>query len=718
MASVKAVEFIQGMIGKYPELLMLTGSANATPEATFAESAELSIGQTLFPHLAKTDLIEFDRTVLGLLALHWVLSGAYGAFTACQKGDDKLEYAQFKALRDFTLRVLCSPERIEALEVYLVINDLGKVKSLVEMMEQKVGMVSVDHDLILAEALRRFPEVSPSFSSLSNEYQQSIISGIASGFNLGQFVQAENVTASLAGLNQVDRKSFDFFAVHSLFDTAGAAGHAVQNGSAVFSNSTVGNYMLAVKIIQETVYEPSCPKYAAYDRYLYLKAVNLALLNERESQEDMIWAVARLCCQTRISQPEKAKQLLEVFEKLPRNTQAILVKELNKKGTDDGWAILIYYAPALLLNLKRTLLPPEENKIYFALCLLARLYQHARILIRRRAGNGIFTVMASEIAKVAAENPMILESMDFRLVSIGENDAKAELVAMPEVDDLKFPRISMPEVVGKRIAFAGIGGGSDCIQAAILAKMMETDARISVAAVISIRSQNTQSQNLAGAVGVSRTVENFDYSPGKDVYKLKPESTGSGRFLENLPATFFPTYLVVESANVSLADQLQMVVDECGADTVIAVDTGGDALCRQSAEDSQDVRSLLAISQLNCLNKLSCEIAVGVDAPFNAEQVLFDAKAECFTSLAEFRQLIMGIYEAWDFAGNSDTRFGKTPLAWQAALNQKFGWQALDLPTCVVLDEANPWMPFVYIQSSMSSIFFMDLKKHLAAIGC
>jgi hypothetical protein len=396
-----------------------------------------------------------------------------------------------------------------------------------------------------------------------------------------------------------------------------------------------------------------------------------------------------------------------------------LLKELNKKGTDDGWAILIYYAPALLLNLKESMqLALDGYEEYFCLDVLAHLYQHARINISKRTGNGVFTVMASDIAKAATENPSSLKCMDFRLVAVGDNDAKAELIPVSGFAESNFPRLdSLSQVTnGQRIAFVGIGGGSDCIQAAILAKLMEREAQIEVAAVISVRAMKSQSQN--------RTVENYESSPINGVYKLKPESTGSGRFLENLPATMFPAYLVIESTNVELSAQLQAAINDCGADTVIAVDTGGDALYQIEVEQwhiatpDQDIRSLQAIRDLHCSRKLSCEIAVGVDAPLNAEEILLQAEARYYYPFKRMADIVAEIYRQWDFTGNNDKRFGKTPLAWQMALLKRLdGWRALDLPTRVVLDESNPWMPFVLIRESMAGMFFMDIDKHLKAIG-
>jgi hypothetical protein len=728
MANQNAVNFTQDMINKYPELILLTGSANATPEATVIPSSESSIGQVLFPGLTKEGLIEFDRTVLGLLALHWVLENDFDSFTSCQKGKDKLSPEQFEILRNFTRGVLSSKERVEAMETYLVINDLGKLESIVKMMEQKTGFSSVDHDLILAKALQECPEVSPSFQRLSGDLQQEILQAIISAFNLGQFVQGENVAASLFALNGMEYKSYLLFAVHSLFDTAGAAGHAVQNGSIIFNEPTVANYLLAIDVIEEVAYCRKGQISNAYAIYLDKRLMKFGINNSFQSRENWrkLQAITRLCCQMRINDSSGARTLLEVFDGLPRNTQAILINELNRTGIDDGWAILIYYAPSMMLNLMQSLKEqPYQQRVSFALNMLARLYQNARMSLIGRSGNGIFMVMAKDIASVAAKNPVSLEVADFQIRMISDCDAMAEVIEVPIVKAENFSKVSdLSELIKcNSVAFIGIGGGSDCIQAAVLGTLACVSMdKTEVTAIISIRTQITQSQDSAGMQGVDRTVEDYERILLPGVYKLKLESTGSGRFLENLPAQLLPTYLVVESTEVSLVDQLQAVLDECKVTTLVAVDTGGDALYQthvvqgHKATPDQDIRSLHAINLLKCPQKLSCEIAVGVDSPMNAEEILIKAEAVCYEVPRDLASIALSLYKKWDFTGDNDERYGKTALAWQMAMKEKYGWTALDLPTRVVLDKARPWMPFVLIQPVMANVFFMEVEKHLQAI--
>ena len=167
-----------------------------------------------------------------------------------------------------------------------------------------------------------------------------------------------------------------------------------------------------------------------------------------------------------------------------------------------------------------------------------------------------------------------------------------------------------------------------------------------------------------------------------------------------------------------------------GVDTIVAVDTGGDALYstvgqeQAKATPDQDLRILQALTQIN-IPAFSCEIACGVDSPENAEVVLMSAHASYYKPSEEEALRIADTYREWEMDGINPKRFGKTPLAWQAALQGKQGFECLPLPSHVVKDRANPWNPFVYVdgksspdhEGSMNGMFFMNLNDHLNAIA-
>lgn len=95
-----------------------------------------------------------------------------------------------------------------------------------------------------------------------------------------------------------------------------------------------------------------------------------------------------------------------------------------------------------------------------------------------------------------------------------------------------------------RSVYIGIGGGSDVVQATQVATIAEKP----IACIISVRANKTQSQGDKNTqIGMKRTVENHGGEVVPNVYRIRPETTGNGRFMENIPARIgAPVYLVLD----------------------------------------------------------------------------------------------------------------------------------------------------------------------------
>jgi hypothetical protein len=261
-------------------------------------------------------------------------------------------------------------------------------------------------------------------------------------------------------------------------------------------------------------------------------------------------------------------------------------------------------------------------------------------------------------------------------------------------------------LAGNRCAFVGIGGGSDGVQASILAELSGKPS-----CVISIRRGNRNVQNHGGEIT-------------KGVFLVTPETTTSGRFLEHLYSHKFKSYIVEDYENGELTNQIAAAMAHFGkVDTLYAVDTGGDALYKTGVDSNtiatpdQDIASLEAISQLKAQELYSVIIANGVDAPPYAAQVLADSKADQIFLTPDEAQRVLQIYRDYHLDGTDDNIFGKTCLAWQAALRGERGPVRLPLPNHAVNHPTNPWNPIVNITDEMAGIYVMSLKRHLAVLN-
>lgn len=691
------------VVRAYPDILALTGQVDASPFGIAMANLDKELASE---RLFGVTHPEFDRTIAGLLVFKWLLNGEYDRLVAVQPEATRLSRARFDEIRAYVRKVVTDDESLDAMITSMVINDLGKAKDFVARTRELTGVMDVDHDNVLLAALEKDERVAPSYAWLSPHYREVIRKGLAAKFNLGQFVQAENVPFSLEGMRQLmsDPESLDFFLVHALIDFAGVAGHKTQRGSLLLDEPKATGYLTGIAALRGL--GEGCSTQEVYDRFLAAKArtFGLDLNGER--------ATVRLATMLGLTGAEDAARVRQALGALPANTRAILEREMNLSGYEGQPAILIYYAPAIVSNVRAALggLTPEALSIGFTT--LARLYHQARAT--RPIGAGVFTLMAKSVAELAGQDPRALAARAFTLNPVGRG-AEVSLSEIPTLDKKSFPALgSLSALPGYHLGLVGIGGGSDGVQAAILGLMLKQVGK-QIPFVISVRTVHSE--------GEARTVHNHGGEITAGVFRITPETTGSSRFLESRMAEVAETFLVLDAQDGRLADQIRAVLLVTGgADHLVAVDTGGDSLYDEmavstsAATPDQDRRVLSALPSVG-LPTMTAVIAPGVDIPSNANEILKRAQAKFLEPTAEQALMALGQYRAWRMDGSDETAFGKTALAWQAALHSELGLRVLPIPTARVLDARNPWGPFLHVTETMRGMFFMNLPDHLRAIG-
>lgn len=708
----------------------------STPKGIFGPNKNLTPSILLFG----ADIVEVNRTAVGYLALKWILANDYETFTQNQAAPVRLSRESFSRLRSYVLATLKTPEDLDAMIVMILTNDLGKIKRYHELTEKAVGRAVVDHDEVLFVGFREWPEISPNFMRLSAEKKGWIIDGLKMGSNLniGQFAQAENLPANLLGVRSLTGKpeAFEFKFIELLLDVAGANGHLDAGGAKVMIEPVYQNFMLARNALHDIITGGSVRD--GYDQILIEKnrllvGKGFRSLDVKSSVER---AILRLLTLRRTTTREQAEELYEVFLGLPANARAILVSELNVDGTDDGWGTLPYYAPALINNALVSLFKTPGGSIEALRTVflsLARVFQEARIQLKNRQSSGIYTVNVESLAKFALsdeyrDNPDALLNLHYELFQNGSdaNQFGVKLSSYSSIDSSQFEQMnSLVDLPGNSFAVVGIGGGSDGVQAAQLALMLRSAGK-NVKFIGSVRTDKTGSQSPSGEIGENRTLHNHGGMIAQGVYHVLPSSSGSGRFLENLPADELRMYLILDRQNGGLPSQFENLIDFVGGvDTLIAVDTGGDVLFPSNGEKQnqgrstpdQDLRVISSLRAIHVTYKLSAIVAAGVDSPLNAQSILQQAGAQYYSLSDAQKASVIANYIRWQMDGTNENRFGKTPLAWQLALTNQLGMRVMPLPTKVVVDQKNPWNPFVFVDQSMSGVFFMHLDSHLNVIG-
>lgn len=421
---------VKDYLNKYnQELTWLTGNTHSTPELGGAIEGDRTVGQVLFPELTKDQVKEFDRTAVGLLAFNWVMDGDYDSFTECQPENQKLSRESFQRLREFTRKIVPDDDARNAMNVYLVVNDLTKVNSVVEELEKRTGEKQIDHDVLLLDVLKNHKDLSPSFAALPSKYQELVINGLSAKFNMGHLSQAEGPAAIMTGLKDVDAESLNFYLVHVLYDTAGVVGHIKQNGSLVMNEPTFRNMEMAIEAIDYL--RSGHTETESYDHMLEARSKDWDLdINKNPADK----AVARVACMLRLSgagDKQKVDIIKSSLESIGEEHRNLLIHELNKSGLDGDNAILIYYGPAILANAETAFKKQNDtnsfaHSIDIGLRTFARIFAPARELISDRKGNGVFTVMSNEVATLAGKDPNALLTANLQVVQEGP-DARVKI---------------------------------------------------------------------------------------------------------------------------------------------------------------------------------------------------------------------------------------------------------------------------------------------------
>ena len=326
---------------------------------------ELSPSQLIF----REDFPEVNRTLVGILALKWLISNDYDTFTGYQDTEMKLREHSFVTLRNVFLEGLQSNEDVYALVVATLVNDLGKDDSLWEevqgLLPRRRHRPNHDEILYLAAHLglvpliADFPSSSPCRASLDKGMR------LGSNLNVAQLAQAENVPASLLAIHSLDSDrhalTLKFFEI--LLDVAGAQGHLDSRCCKTMTEPLYHSY----SAIREALFglaKGALTARDAYDTVLSRKADTLVqtgfkLLRIDHPKER---ALLRLLCMARASSYEEAETIDIAFGTIGHRELTSLVDGLSVDGIQDGDAIIPYYAPSLFAVLLRHLQKSSREK--------------------------------------------------------------------------------------------------------------------------------------------------------------------------------------------------------------------------------------------------------------------------------------------------------------------------------------------------------------------
>lgn len=347
-------DFLQSVYQRFPqETHMILGSADASPESGPAKKNATSYAIDLLPDFDIVDSREFDRATLGLKAFFEIITGTdLDKWTINKK--------IIKEITNWVVPQIKNNDDLEAWSYAILFNDLGKLHTSNEHHEKMYNNHAADHDANMVDILKADPEFYPGFLTLPQRYQESLILGLGSGFNLGKAVQLEspnNAWYPFLKLNEFDQ---NFHLGHCLFDFIGVsgAGNPREYAPFVMNDNTLGSFLNIIRLHNHLDYG-----------MFRLEQVGLSVCIEHA------FPISRLIAMARIFDKPNRDKLMNAIGLLPQQTKEVLFNELNTPGCKQYPAIELQYSPAILNQVVNN---EDETVIAKTLASMAHLFKSAR----------------------------------------------------------------------------------------------------------------------------------------------------------------------------------------------------------------------------------------------------------------------------------------------------------------------------------------------------
>jgi len=328
-----------------------------------------------------------------MIALCGLLTQSYTEFT---KGDRMpITHEDFHWIRGNLISVINTWQMLDAMFVQLACLNVGTIASFRANMPVDLQSNSMDPDTVLSIAIAKCPYLLPSVDRQGADGRSLIELISSAGFNIGQFLQAENVPASLLGLiraNANDSLGRQLTKVICLTQHIGRLTFSLHLKPVFDSVRSALEVLFDIKTIGAT---------GTYEAFLYNRSQKFSL--NLSSQRHIL----RLCLMLRLppGNPDNngVACLLSTFNDLSQDEKECLESELNRSGVDDGMAVMVYFAPNLLQQMYAT--EKLKEGISFGLkaglAALARIYSLVRKKLERYnlSGSGVHFVDLKHVVK-------------------------------------------------------------------------------------------------------------------------------------------------------------------------------------------------------------------------------------------------------------------------------------------------------------------------------
>lgn len=403
------------------------------PELSWFATREIDLGHDgMYHHDANSwsyriwgeQYPEFDRAVLRIWALRAIYKGnfeSYCFFVRGQPSNSTLTHSAFidlhidlnRLLESFPTFTLKRKKILEALEIFLVLSDIGKSHAA-RAKARSHGIFDPSHSDFFRTCLAQCPHIFPSLARISFPYQEIIIKASAAT-NLEHVCNIEGNTTVFQHYNDfpLEKPFFNFAFMAHVCSCAAKKSYQRIDGCRNFDQNMHQSMQAVYNLYMQN---PHQPPHLLYKKYLALRARWLGLdINIPEER-----VLARVGAMIDLVGVEKGRMLKQAFAKLDVRLQALVISQFDPRNKDQLLRTPLHITSILNNMIEHKSLGYNfqerlEKTLVLSLPFVAQVLKEHREYLRSNAEKSFVPLNFNQIARAIKDNPFSLNYVQYQL---------------------------------------------------------------------------------------------------------------------------------------------------------------------------------------------------------------------------------------------------------------------------------------------------------------
>lgn len=332
----------------------------------------------------------FDKAVQKVLTIFWALKGDLVKLRASGLSEENA--ASFSAYIKCTIQ---TTEDIVQMIYLSMAADFGKTAVVVSHDISTIYGADANHITAVQYFLRnpKLAKSSPTFRAMQSPNQQletlQILFAEATGLNLGQGGNGENVASHWRVAEQLDLTSLKKLAAIYLIKLSGVIGN--RDGIGILSDQLYTLFSLQLDALIKLKTGHYATAEEAFQAYQGNAAKILGYtLNDKAEDNAQVVTIVRLAMISKEFTPEGAQKIETALDSLPESDRQILIEAMSNDGVNSP-ALLLYLLPTMIGIVKKAYTDSGDKEKFYteSLKTLVRIVQSGNRDIVKDSESGV-----------------------------------------------------------------------------------------------------------------------------------------------------------------------------------------------------------------------------------------------------------------------------------------------------------------------------------------